>query len=177
MAGPWKEALDHVVRLPDVRIEDFKRLYLTLLAGGAAARVNLGKPTMVITNLVDTYMLADYFNMPHVKDWLKASLTDYLHELRAWPSMYVNEILADGGSLNGGVTPSEIAEQMHKDKVADFGNAYFCLKHVFGDRQIMRPEELVGFLVAHCPRPLLASTISSMEQDFKDEVISAYLLL
>lgn len=169
LSGPWKEAKDCVLRLPDVRIEDFKRLHLTLLAGGAAPRNNIGKPTAVITNLAETYLLADYFNMAKVQGWLKASLNDYLAELRGWGSLYVNQIMAHTGG--------NAAEQMHMAKVADFANAYNRLKKLVPEQQIMDPEELVRFVVGHCPRPLLASVITTLDKEFKDEIISVYLLL
>lgn len=192
LTGPWEEADEDVLRLPTTRIEDFKRLYLTLQAGGAASRINLGKPTTVITNLAETYMLADYFDMPIVASWLKDSLRDYLAELRAWPTLYVNQILdntrdrrvvATTGTTGAPASPGapktlgQAAEEMHKDKVADFGTAYLNLKGALASQQIMNPDELMRFLVSHAPRPLLASSVSAMEPEFKDDFISAYLLL
>lgn len=170
MAGPWKEAKACVLRLPDIRVEDFKRLHLVLLAGAAAARNNIGKPTATVANLTETYILADYFNMTQVQGWLKAALADYLAENRGWASVYVNELLDQVAAANG-------AEQMHKDKVDDFSNAYLRLKKLVPEQQIMEPVQLVRYLVTHCPRPLMASVISTLDKEFKDDVFSTYLLL
>lgn len=170
--GPWREARSCVLRLPEIRIEDFKRLELTLVAGGAASRNNIGKPTAVITNLVETYLLADYFAMPVVQAWLKASLDDYFVEHRAWSALYVNQILDPAASAR---TPS--AEQMHKDKVLDFCTAFDRLQQLAPEQQIISIDNLIRYLCSHCPRPLMSSVVESLGLELIRLCFSAYLLI
>ncbi|KAL2285698.1 hypothetical protein FJTKL_07708 [Diaporthe vaccinii] len=86
------------LKLNDVDIVSFERLYMVISSGHPVAQHNI-KPTFrTLLDFLNCAVLCDRFMMRRIEGCVRKMMTDYMTEIAGWSVRYQQEVIAHPGA-------------------------------------------------------------------------------
>lgn len=159
MGSGMREARENLVTYSDLLIEDFQKLYSFVLSGGPGTRVNIGKRSEIMRNLINTYILADRFQMLAVREWIHDSILDNMQSASRWKAIYKVQIKQD--------PPIAGAEAYHREQIEDWAEFHFIQKSLPRELRPIALNTFIDHFIDNCPGEALDDAWEDLDEDFR----------
>lgn len=150
----FKETETSTIQYIDITVLEFQRLVDAIHHDGP----NIGSPNEPMTDVVETLVLADRFQMAVVCEWLRSRVNIIMAINRQWKSVYHQQVLERPG------VPG--AADRHAEQIADFINAWYRIKEMLEPTRPCDPDYLIDFIIQYCPKTLMKSVWADIDRDF-----------